>query len=45
MQPFTIVRGTAAPLLAANIDTDVIMPKQFLKASTATGWTVACSLT
>ncbi|WP_323155789.1 3-isopropylmalate dehydratase small subunit [Pseudomonas alvandae] len=31
MQPFTTVRGTAAPLLAANIDTDVIMPKQFLK--------------
>jgi 3-isopropylmalate/(R)-2-methylmalate dehydratase small subunit len=31
MQPFTIVSGSAAPLLAANIDTDVIMPKQFLK--------------
>jgi len=31
MQPFTIVRGPAAPLPAANIDTDVIMPKQFLK--------------
>ncbi|MBR9884327.1 MAG: 3-isopropylmalate dehydratase small subunit [Oceanospirillales bacterium] len=31
MQPFNRVCGTAAPLLAANIDTDVIMPKQFLK--------------
>ncbi|AZF55892.1 3-isopropylmalate dehydratase small subunit [Pseudomonas sp. R4-34-07] len=29
--PFTQVTGTAAPMLAANIDTDVIMPKQFLK--------------
>ncbi|HEF4760080.1 TPA: 3-isopropylmalate dehydratase small subunit [Pseudomonas putida] len=31
MQPFATVSGSAAPLLAANIDTDVIMPKQFLK--------------
>ncbi|WP_434679828.1 3-isopropylmalate dehydratase small subunit [Pseudomonas sp. R1-18] len=31
MQPFNTVSGSAAPLLAANIDTDVIMPKQFLK--------------
>ncbi|QZI70044.1 3-isopropylmalate dehydratase small subunit [Pseudomonas protegens] len=31
MQPFDIVSGSAAPFLAANIDTDVIMPKQFLK--------------
>ena len=31
MQPFEKVTGIAAPLLAANIDTDVIMPKQFLK--------------
>ncbi|MEH6577007.1 MAG: 3-isopropylmalate dehydratase small subunit [Amphritea sp.] len=31
MKPFNIVNGKAAPLLAANIDTDVIMPKQFLK--------------
>ncbi|WP_213940823.1 3-isopropylmalate dehydratase small subunit [Pseudomonas sp. dw_612] len=30
-QPFTQVSGKAAPMLAANIDTDVIMPKQFLK--------------
>ena len=31
MQPFNTVSGSAAPLLASNIDTDVIMPKQFLK--------------
>ncbi len=31
MQPFTKVSGPAAPLPAPNIDTDVIMPKQFLK--------------
>ncbi|MFJ5240212.1 3-isopropylmalate dehydratase small subunit [Pseudomonas neuropathica] len=31
LQPFTHVSGRAAPLLAANVDTDVIMPKQFLK--------------
>ncbi|MGE7991123.1 3-isopropylmalate dehydratase small subunit [Pseudomonas sp. NPDC089554] len=31
MQPFNHVQGIAAPMLAANIDTDVIMPKQFLK--------------
>jgi 3-isopropylmalate/(R)-2-methylmalate dehydratase small subunit len=31
MQPFTQVTGIAAALPAANLDTDVIMPKQFLK--------------
>ncbi|WP_213992391.1 3-isopropylmalate dehydratase small subunit [Sodalis sp. dw_96] len=31
MEPFTHVKGIVAPMLAANIDTDVIMPKQFLK--------------
>jgi 3-isopropylmalate/(R)-2-methylmalate dehydratase small subunit len=31
MQPFRSVSGVAAPLPAANVDTDVIMPKQFLK--------------
>lgn len=31
MTPFTTVRGIAAPMTADNIDTDVIMPKQFLK--------------
>jgi 3-isopropylmalate/(R)-2-methylmalate dehydratase small subunit len=31
MQAFVSVSGTVAPLPAANVDTDVIMPKQFLK--------------
>ncbi|WP_296594926.1 3-isopropylmalate dehydratase small subunit [Phenylobacterium sp.] len=31
MQPFRRVAGIAAPFPAANTDTDVIMPKQFLK--------------
>ncbi|GJE46026.1 3-isopropylmalate dehydratase small subunit [Methylobacterium soli] len=31
MQPFLRVTGPAVPLPGANIDTDVIMPKQFLK--------------
>ncbi|MCU5775013.1 3-isopropylmalate dehydratase small subunit [Erwiniaceae bacterium BAC15a-03b] len=31
MEPFTSISGIAAPMMAANIDTDVIMPKQFLK--------------
>lgn len=31
MEPFNIITGKAAPMMAANIDTDVIMPKQFLK--------------
>jgi 3-isopropylmalate/(R)-2-methylmalate dehydratase small subunit len=31
---FTTISGVAAPLPQANIDTDVIMPKQFLKGIT-----------
>ncbi|WP_439291633.1 MULTISPECIES: 3-isopropylmalate dehydratase small subunit [Rahnella] len=31
MQAFNVLIGVAAPLPAANVDTDVIMPKQFLK--------------
>ena len=37
MQPFTTISGSAAPLLASNIDTDVIMPKQFLKGIDRSG--------
>lgn len=37
MEKFIQVAGTAAPLLAANIDTDVIMPKQFLKGVDRSG--------
>src|SRR5471030_425571 len=31
MQAFNVLTAVAAPLPAANVDTDVIMPKQFLK--------------
>jgi 3-isopropylmalate/(R)-2-methylmalate dehydratase small subunit len=31
MMPFTTLSGPAAPLPLANVDTDAIMPKQFLK--------------
>ncbi|MDZ3992096.1 3-isopropylmalate dehydratase small subunit [Pseudomonas sp. Teo4] len=37
MQPFNFVEGVAAPMLAANVDTDVIMPKQFLKGIDRSG--------
>lgn len=37
MQPFTTVSGPAAALPAANTDTDVIMPKQFLKGIDRSG--------
>ncbi|MFG1464939.1 3-isopropylmalate dehydratase small subunit [Xanthobacter sp. DSM 24535] len=37
MQPFTLIEGIAAPLPAANVDTDVIMPKQFLKGVDRSG--------
>src|SRR4051812_45215595 len=37
MQPFTTVTGAAAALPAANSDTDVIMPKQFLKGIDRSG--------
>lgn len=31
MEAFKVVTGKAAPMMGAHIDTDVIMPKQFLK--------------
>ncbi|MFZ4835337.1 3-isopropylmalate dehydratase small subunit [Rouxiella sp. Mn2063] len=31
MEAFKTVSGVVAPMMSANIDTDVIMPKQFLK--------------
>jgi len=37
MQPFTVVPGVAAALPAANINTDVIMPKTFLKGIDRSG--------
>ncbi len=37
MHPFTTLSGTAAPMPIANIDTDMIIPKQFLKTIKRTG--------
>lgn len=37
MQAFNVLTGVAAPLPAANLDTDVIMPKQFLKGIDRSG--------
>ena len=38
MQAFTIHRGLVAPLDRANVDTDAILPKQFLKSIQRTGF-------
>jgi len=38
MQPFTNLTGIAAPLDRANVDTDQIIPKQFLKRIERTGF-------
>ena len=37
MTPFTTLTGIAAPMPLVNIDTDMIIPKQFLKTITRTG--------
>jgi len=38
MDPISTIVGTAAPLPRANVDTDQIMPKQFLKRVERTGY-------
>ncbi len=38
MEPITTIVGTGAPLPRANVDTDQIMPKQFLKRVERTGY-------
>jgi 3-isopropylmalate/(R)-2-methylmalate dehydratase small subunit len=38
MQAFRTLTGLVAPLDRANVDTDVIIPKQFLKAVNRTGF-------
>jgi 3-isopropylmalate/(R)-2-methylmalate dehydratase small subunit len=38
MKPFTKVSGLAAPLRRANVDTDQIIPKQYLKSIRRTGF-------
>jgi 3-isopropylmalate/(R)-2-methylmalate dehydratase small subunit len=37
MQPFTTLKGVAAPLNMINVDTDMIIPKQYLKTIKRTG--------
>ena len=37
MQPFTVHTGLVAPLDRVNVDTDQIIPKQFLKTIKRTG--------
>ena len=37
MDKFTVLNGIAAPLPLRNIDTDMIIPKQFLKTILRTG--------
>lgn len=38
MEPVTTIRGVAAPLPRANVDTDQIIPKQFLKRIERSGF-------
>jgi 3-isopropylmalate/(R)-2-methylmalate dehydratase small subunit len=38
MRPFTRIEGLVAPLDRANVDTDAIIPKQFLKSIKRTGF-------
>jgi len=38
MKSFTVLQGLAAPMDRANVDTDMIIPKQFLKSIKRTGF-------
>ena len=38
MKNFTVVKGVVAPLDRANVDTDLIIPKQFLKSIKRSGF-------
>ncbi len=38
MKPFTVHTGIVAPMNRANVDTDMIIPKQFLKSIKRTGF-------
>ena len=44
MKPFTVHRGRVAPLDRVNVDTDQIIPKQFLKRIEKTGFGAICVL-
>ena len=38
MKSFTVLQGVAAPMDRANVDTDLIIPKQFLKSIQRSGF-------
>ena len=38
MQAFTVHKGLVAPMDRANVDTDAIIPKQFLKSIKRSGF-------
>ena len=38
MEKFTVLNGLVAPLDRANVDTDAIIPKQFLKSIKRSGY-------
>src|SRR3989338_4374901 len=40
MQKFTLLKGLVAPMDRENVDTDAIIPKQFLKSIKKTGFGV-----
>lgn len=42
MEPFTVHTGLVVPLDRANVDTDAIIPKQFLKSIKRTGYGENC---
>ena len=37
MEPFSVHKGVVAPMDRENVDTDAIMPKQFLKSIKRSG--------
>ena len=37
MEKFTVLEGVAAPMKMINVDTDMIIPKQYLKTIKRTG--------
>ena len=43
MEKFTTLEGVAAPLKIINVDTDMIIPKQYLKTIKRTASARACS--
>ncbi len=42
MQKFTLHKGLVAPMDRENVDTDAIIPKQFLKSIRKTGFGPTC---